>query len=606
MQTPMLKYSFLVYYKEYADFLTELRELGLLHVVEKQGVALDEALLEKSMRYKKLLKEFEAQIGKQEAAAGSGKAGEEIISGYEEIKAKRESLEHELAALQKGIEKLQPWGDMDAETMRKLNEAGLQVHLYKCPLRELQKSWSEAYQLLEVNQVGSTLYFAVISSEAQLAIEAERVQLSAKSMSELQSEIQATETALTANEQTRIDYIQANSSDLREAFHQLMQELNLQKVMLNTEAAADSRVMLLEGWCPVDVQPQLDAFLASQSVYFETTEPTAEERVPVKLKNNAFTKLYEFIGELYDLPNYHEIDLTPFFAPFFLLFFGICLGDAGYGLLLIVAAILFKKKVAAHIRPIMNLLIWLGSSTIIMGIVSGTIFGINLIDAKISWLESAKAYMLDSNKLFYTSLIIGVVQILFGMVIKAIGQVIRYGWAESLSTWGWLILLIGSGGTYLLSTVWPIITAKEAKIIYYGVFALSFLLIFIFNNLKRNPFINVGAGIWDSYNMATGLLGDVLSYIRLFALSISGSVMGLVFNDLAISITSTMPVVVSQLVLIFILLFGHGLNIFMSTLGAFVHPMRLTFVEFYKNSGFEGGGKKYRPFANYVEEKKIL
>jgi V/A-type H+-transporting ATPase subunit I len=590
MQTPMLKYSFLVYYKEYADFLTELRELGLLHVVEKQGVGLDEALLEKSLRYKKLLKEFEAQLGEKEAAKASGKTGEEIISGYEAIKAERESLQHELAALQKEVEKLQPWGDMDADTMQKLTEAGLQVHLYKCPLRELQKSWSETYQLLEVNQVGSTLYFAVISTEAQLAIEAERVQLSAKSMSQLQSEIQATETALTANEQTRIDYIQANTNNLREAFHQLMQELNLQKVMLNTEAAADSRVMLLEGWCPVDVQPQLDAFLETQSVYFETSEPTPEERVPVKLKNNAFTKLYEFIGELYDLPNYHEIDLTPFFAPFFLLFFGICLGDAGYGLLLIVAAILFKKKVATHIRPI----------------VSGTVFGINLIDAKISWLESAKAYMLDSNKLFYTSLIIGVVQILFGMVIKAIGQVIRYGWAESLSTWGWLILLIGGGGTYLFSTVWPIITEEKAKIIYYAVFALGFLLIFILNNLKRNPFINVGAGIWDSYNMATGLLGDVLSYIRLFALSISGSVMGLVFNDLAISITSNMPVVVSQLVLIFILLFGHGLNIFMSTLGAFVHPMRLTFVEFYKNSGFEGGGKKYRPFANYVEVKKIL
>ncbi len=602
----MLKYSFLVYYKEYADFLTELRELGLLHVVEKQGVSLDEALLEKSMRYKKLLKEFEAQLDKREAAKASGKTGEEIISGYEAVKAERESLQHELATLQKEVEKLQPWGDMNAETMHKLNEASLYVHLYKCPLRELQKSWSETYQLLEVNQVGSTLYFAVISTEAQLAIEAERVQLSAKSMSQLQSEMQATETALTANEQTRIDYIQANTNNLREAYHQLMQELNLQKVMLNTEAAAESRVMLLEGWCPQDVQAQLDAFLETQSVYFETAEPTAEERVPVKLKNNAFGKLYEFIGELYDLPNYHEIDLTPFFAPFFLLFFGICLGDAGYGLLVIAAALIFRKKVADYIKPIMNLLIWLGASTVLMGIVSGTFMGINLFDVDMPWLNTMKAYMLDSNKLFYTSLIIGVVQIIFGMVVKAIGLGIRYGFAAALSTWGWLSLLVGVGGSYVLTEVAHVISPALAQILYYIFGGIGVLFVFILNNIKRNPLINIGAGLWDSYNMATGLLGDVLSYIRLFALSISGAVMGLVFNDLAINISSGLPVVVAQLVMLLILLFGHGLNIFMSAIGAFVHPMRLTFVEFYKNAGFEGGGRKYKPFANYVEEKKIL
>ncbi|MGL4327300.1 MAG: V-type ATPase 116kDa subunit family protein, partial [Tannerellaceae bacterium] len=98
------------------------------------------------------------------------------------------------------------------------------------------------------------------------------------------------------------------------------------------------------------------------------------------------------------------------------------------------------------------------------------------------------------------------------------------------------------------------------------------------------------------YNRLTGILGDMLSYIRLFALGISGSVMGLVFNQLAINMAPDIPVV-GQLVMILILLFGHSMNIFMSSLGAFVHPMRLTFVEFYNNSGFEGGGKKYNPFA---------
>ena len=128
----------------------------------------------------------------------------------------------------------------------------------------------------------------------------------------------------------------------------------------------------------------------------------------------------------------------------------------------------------------------------------------------------------------------------------------------------------------------------------YLLLAVAGLLVFVLNNLRRNVVVNIGAGLWDTYNMVTGLLGDVLSYIRLFALGISGSVLGLVFNDLAMNMSGDIPVL-KQVIMLVILLFGHGVNLFMSGLGAFVHPMRLTFVEFYKNSGFEGGGKKYNP-----------
>jgi V/A-type H+-transporting ATPase subunit I len=152
------------------------------------------------------------------------------------------------------------------------------------------------------------------------------------------------------------------------------------------------------------------------------------------------------------------------------------------------------------------------------------------------------------------------------------------------------------GGTAALDATVGL-NPQVVKYLYYGFGGLGGLLVFILNDIKRNPLINVGAGLWDSYNMATGLLGDVLSYVRLFALSISGSVMGFVFNDLAIKLSGDIPVV-SPIIMIIIMLFGHGINIFMSALGAFVHPLRLTFVEFYKNAGFEGGGKKYNPFAS--------
>jgi len=176
------------------------------------------------------------------------------------------------------------------------------------------------------------------------------------------------------------------------------------------------------------------------------------------------------------------------------------------------------------------------------------------------------------------------------MFLKVANQWKQHGFAAALSTIGWLVLILGEGICYWLST-----KGYAMDVPMYVVGAVAGLLIFVFNNVRRNVFINIGAGLWDSYNMVTGLLGDTLSYIRLFALGISSAVLGLVFNDLAMNMSPDVPGV-KQLVMLIILLFGHSVNLFMAGLGSFVHPMRLTFVEFYKNAGFEGGGKKYRPY----------
>jgi V/A-type H+-transporting ATPase subunit I len=125
------------------------------------------------------------------------------------------------------------------------------------------------------------------------------------------------------------------------------------------------------------------------------------------------------------------------------------------------------------------------------------------------------------------------------------------------------------------------------------------VLILLLNNPKRNVLINFGAGLWDAYGMISGLFGDLLSYIRLFALGISSGILGFVFNQLAMSLKPD-NIILGPIVMIIVLLIGHGITIFMAALGAFVHPMRLTFVEFYKNAGFEGGGKPYTPFERYT------
>ena len=236
------------------------------------------------------------------------------------------------------------------------------------------------------------------------------------------------------------------------------------------------------------------------------SEQTEQDNPPILLKNNKFARLFEFIGELYSLPNYREIDLTPFFAPFFVLFFGFCLGDAGYGLLLLLGITIYKFKAKPAIKPILSLAQWLGISTVIMGIVGGTFFGIQLLDVQVPWMEKMKAYMLDSQQLFNLALIVGAVQIIFGMFLKVANQWKQHGFAAALSTIGWLVLILGEGICYWLST-----KGYAMDVPMYVVGAVAGLLIFVFNNVRRNVFINIGAGLWDSYNMVTGLLGDTLS-----------------------------------------------------------------------------------------------
>ena len=608
----MKKYSFLVYHKQYIDFLDKLRELGVLHVVEKQNsIPENDKLLEKmqfASRIKNVIKQLEKYIPKDtKTEKQEAEANLEVLYNAETLLAKKEALELNYTAVEKECERMQVWGDFTLSRIEQLRDYGFELNFYSCATRNFNPEWEILYNAFEIDSIASATYFVTFTKpEQKIDIEADFIRLGDKTAKELEIELKKIKNSI---EQTRLSIteIAVNQLNILEAIEKInYEEIDFDKVLLNTELHAEERVMLLEGWCPEESENVLTEYLQATDVYYEVSEPTMEDSIPIKLKNNRFAKLFEPIGEMYDLPNYYELDLTPFFAPFYMLFFGLCLGDSAYGLLFLIIAIIARFKVKPAMKPLIDLVIWLGSSTVIMGFISGTFFGFSLIDAKIEWLEKFKVIMLDSNKLFYASLIIGVIQILYGIFVKAFGIVRRFGWAASLSTWGWLFILVGVGSAYGIGTLLNL-NATLINYMMYAMGGIGVLLVFILNDIKRNPLINVGAGIWDAYNMATGLLGDVLSYVRLFALGICGSVMGFVFNDLALNIKDGIPVPgLDILVMLIIMLLGHGINIFMASLGAFVHPMRLTFVEFYKNAGFEGGGKKFKPFARYQKSESFL
>ena len=581
MITKMKKLTFLVYHKEYEAFLNGVRELGVVHVAEKQQGVADNAELQDSIRLSSrlqaTLKMLHGLGEAKETTPASAARGLEVLDEVDVLQSEKTKLQQQLQNYQKEKAALEPWGDFEPESLNLLHDAGFAVNFYCCSEGSYDEAWEEIYNAMIINCVSSRIYFITVTkNEVEVDLDDE------------------TEQALADNDQKLAVLAEKEQPSLQAALKEVNTEIEFSQVILNTEATAGEKLMLLQGWAPASKEKEIAAWLDEQHIYYEITNPTPEDNVPIQLSNKGFFAWFEPICKLYMLPKYSELDLTPFFAPFFMVFFGLCLGDSGYGLFLFLAATLYRmfaKNISATMKPILSLIQILAASTFFCGMLTGTFFGVSLYDINIPFLQYMKDHLfMDNNAMFQLSLILGVIQILFGMILKAVNQAIQFGFKYAVATIGWIVLLISCGVGFMLPEVMPL-----GGTVHLCILGVAAVMIFLFNSPGKNVFMNIGLGLWDSYNMATGLLGDVLSYVRLFALGLSGGILAGVFNSLAVGMSPD-NVIVGPIVMVLIFVIGHAINMFMNVLGAMVHPMRLTFVEFFKNSGYEGGGKEYKPF----------
>lgn len=596
MITKMKKISFLAFHKGYEEFLEHLRNLGIVHIVEKQeGVLSDESLQESvrlMQRYQNAMDELQKLADKQVKAGVERKSAEEILAVYEKYVANKQVLEQKLQSLNRDAQQLQVWGDFSGESIQRLNRAGYVIKFFTSPLKSFKQEWVDEYNAIEIYSDKQKICFVTITPLNKVVdIDAELCQLPESSLSEIESETAKVEQLLKENLQTAQSVAGYAEEVLTDAKAALDSSINFGKVKLSGESVVADKLILLEGWVPAEKVDSVSSELKNLQVLFDIEDPTPEDNIPIQLKNNKFAKLFEPLTKLYMLPTYQELDLTLFFAPFFMLFFGLCLGDMGYGLLMIVGLPIFTKLFQL-INPNFSkwLVVLFGASTILCGTLSGSFFGFSIYDIDIPFIQNMKELLYtDNSTMFTVSLCIGVVQILFGMIIKAVNLTIQCGFKNAISTIGWIVLLLTVIVAVLLKVDFsnPIIIA---------LLAISGIGIFLLNSPGKNPLLNIGLGLWDTYNMATGLLGDVLSYVRLFALGLSGGILANVFNSMAVGMSPDIPIV-GFIVTALIFAIGHALNIFMNILGAIVHPMRLTFVEFFKNAGYEGGGVEYKPFS---------
>ena len=599
MISKMKKLTFLVYHKEYDSFLESIRELGVVHIFTKsQGVAENAELQENirlTARYAAAVKYLKSLRVQQFPHAGNAAKGEEALQNLEDMQQQMQQLTHRMQALDKEVASLEPWGNFDPKNLERLREAGYQVDFYICSEKTFKQEWIDLYSATVVNQIGSKLYFMTVTPIADhVELEVEYAKLPDVSLEQLQ----ANRTSLSEEYDTLEIQVKklADSAvpDLEAAQRAVYSQIELSKVVLSTDALADNKLMLLEGWIPVEKVDDMQKFLKTQDSYYEMVDPVPGDNVPIQLNNTGFFKLFEPIMRLYMLPKYNELDLTPFFAPFFMLFFGLCLGDSGYGAIMLFGIMIYRifaKNIETSMKSILSLVQLLGLSTMLCGLLTGTCLGFNLYEIDVPFFQSMKELIsLDNQQMFNLSLILGGVQIIFGMILKAVNQTIQFGIKYAIATIGWLLVLVSTAIAFAAPGIMGM-----GSIPHMVIAGLGLVMAFVYNSPDKNIFVNIGLGLWDSYNMCTGLLGDILSYVRLFALGLSGGILASVFNSLAVGMSPD-NVIAGPIVMVLIFVIGHSINMFMNVLGAMVHPMRLTFVEFFKNSGYEGGGKEYTPF----------
>ena len=592
MIVKMSKYAFMVYHREYDAFLTTLRELGVVHVKETNSV-LDNAELQAllaerkqvstAIRYCKNLNSQTKEVTVAPARGLTKAEGLKLVGKLEEMQEKQAQLQAAKVSLEKDIAYMDIWGEFSYANIRRLKKAGFDVTFFSCPTSKYEPKWGEEYNAFLVNNFQSVTYFVTVTKTGTpIDIDAERPKMPDRGLAKLHLAMeQLLDNIKVLNNQLK-EYAAEQYNTLVELEKNIQNEFNLSNTLVQTDREAGDKLMLLEGFVPTEEAPAMEVALEKEGYYFQELDIQDGDRVPIKLKNNKFNRLYEPITKMFSLPNYTEFDPTPLFAPFFMLFFGLCFGDGGYGLLVLLACSFFKRKVNPDFKPYLTLFQYLGLAAIIVGTCTGSFFGIALAD--VPALSKVKDYFVSSDNL-----------IIFGKTVAAFKMKAQKGVKYSIAPFAWVFVITALAlafGLPMLNLQLP----ETVKTVFIGIAVIGLVVAYLYNSPGKNIFLNFGTGLWNTYNMASGLLGDTLSYIRLFAIGLTGAILGGVFNQLAVDMTEGMNIVLRAVCMLLILLVGHAINIGLCTISSLVHPLRLIFVEYYKNAEFEGGGKEYRPF----------
>ena len=369
----------------------------------------------------------------------------------------------------------------------------------------------------------------------------------------------------------------------------------LNREQAKSTAPATEQTVLLEGWVKKGDYPRLEKIVSTfQASSLSKIEPAEDEEIPVEIKNKNYIRPFEVITRLYGMPQHFEVDPTVFLAPFFALFFALCLTDAGYGLVIIALMVFFIKKIQGD-KKLMWMLVICSAATVVAGALTGGWFGdaiqqfippLKPLRTKMMWFDPFEKPMM----FFGLALALGYVQIMAGLLIAFVHNLKRKQYIAGLCDQFTLLVMLNSIAIFAASKaeVLPIQIGK-----FFGILAIiPAAVILLFSQRQGGWASRIGMG---AYNLFSTIfyVGDVLSYIRLMALGMVTAGLAMAINVMA-KIALDIPYGIGVVAMILVLVGGHGFNIAINALGAFVHTLRLQYAEFFPKF-FIGGGRKFEP-----------
>ncbi len=529
----------------------------------------------------------------------------ETIEGYDS-RIKRISAEE--SRQRSIIESLQPWLGLDlALNTEGTERCGLLMGTIsvKIPLDQVQaaiEAVDEESELFQINEDKRDRYVLLVAMREKIPAMQECLRgfaFSASNMSGMNGT--AKECMLQARQQlNELAKEKAGCVENIVAEAVRRDELKLAADRVSTKIAlaeADEKLygtestVVMEGWIPEEREEELIKVFEGFGCAWETLTPEESEypEVPVKLKNNKLTNALNMVTDMYSLPAYGSLDPNPLMAPFFILFYGLMMADMGYGLLMIIAALVAMKKIKPRRGTLSfcQLLLYGGISTFVMGAVTGSFFGnameqIGIIlDLGEGWgvLPSLFNPMTDSMMVLIGAMVLGLIHLNTGMVINFVKKVKRGQLADGIWEEGALwVTFIGAG---LLALGLGNIAGVPVVLV------IGLLMVFYGGSRSAKGIGKVLSVFTTLYNTATGWFGDILSYSRIMALMLAGSVIATVFNTIG---------AIANNIVFFAVIFiiGHSLNFALNLLGCYVHDLRLQCLEYF-GKFYEDGGRPFNP-----------
>lgn len=591
----MTKYDFILLSGDMDDFLKKLQAAGVVDITRSMKPIDDksETLSQHAETLRRALSLLKGVEESRPETLKSVNPADDVVS----INRNINEIQEKIAFLTKEVETSKPWGQFDNDTFERLGDLGLKLHFYKVKTTHFDKTWQEQYNISVISTDESYTYFVVIAENEDFSFPMKEETAPTRSYTAVEDEITKLNNELATDEQ-RLTELKSREDDIRAELNKTITDLDLYLAGASATKTAENYITVIEGFAPTENKSDLKQMLDNEPVYYLVDKAKEADNPPIKLKNNKFVSMFEVLTDMYGRPKYGEFDPTVWISVFFMLFFAFCMGDAGYGLVLILAGLALKKALG-KLTP---LVITLGIATTVIGFFFHTFFSTDMLEWS-SLPNSVKSIMLPAKIGGYDgtmvlAIIVGIIHICLAMLIKTNHVTKTKGFLNSMETRGWTLLIVGGVIVAGLSLI-GVLNNEVTKWVFIAIGVVSTVEIYILNDVHRKVIFNIGAGLWSTYNTATGLLGDVLSYLRLYALGLAGAKLGEAFN--AIGAQALGDGGIGWIPFILIVVIGHVLNIAMCVLGAFVHPLRLNFLEFFKNSGYEGSGRKYNPLT----EKEI-